>query len=383
MSSKPIDPPEPQRAPHDEADALRWGYSTGACATAAVKAAFRALAGGAWDDPVAIDLPRAPLAMRRPNFPLIDRDQGAGWASAAVEKDAGDDPDVTHGAIVRARVSWNAPGAGVRFLAGEGVGRVTKPGLPIPPGEPAINPAPREMIRAVIAETAQAFGAPQDLDVEIAIDGGADLAKRTWNPRLGIEGGLSILGTTGVVRPFSCAAWIASIHRGVDVARASGSPHVVGSTGATSEAAARAALDLPDWAYLDMGDFAGGLLKYLAKTASGGPIRRLTIAGGFGKLVKLSQGALDLHSKRSQVDFGRLADTVAALGGDAEATRRDAAAAAALEREGDALARAVADAARARVRTELRGAALAVSIMVVDRGGRIRALSLDPEDGPA
>ena len=128
---------------------------------------------------------------------------------------------------------------------------------------------------------------------------GARLAEKTWNPRLGIVGGLSILGTTGIVVPYSCAAWIASIHRGVDVARAVGLTHVVGATGDLSEKAARARLGLPDEAYLDMGDFVGGLLKYLKRH----PVERLTIAGGFAKIAKLAQGAMDLHSGRGSVDF--------------------------------------------------------------------------------
>jgi cobalt-precorrin-5B (C1)-methyltransferase len=147
------------------------------------------------------------------------------------------------------------------------------------------------------------------VDVEIAIPGGELLAAKTWNPRLGIIGGLSILGTTGIVHPFSCAAWIASIHRGVDVARAMGLRHVAGCTGSTSEDAVRAQYGLPLEAMLDMGDFAGGLLKYLRDH----PVPRVTIAGGFGKMVKLAQGALDLHSGRSQVDLDLLADLVPEL----------------------------------------------------------------------
>src|SRR5690606_21900034 len=142
------------------------------------------------------------------------------------------------------------------------------------------------------------------------------LAERTWTPRLGILGGLSILGTTGIVVPYSCAAWIHSIHRGIDVARALGLTHVVGSTGDASEKAAMAQLDLPLEAYLDMGDFAGGLLKYLKSH----PVERLTIAGGFAKLGKRAQGAMDLHSGRSSVDLGALADLLQAEGlGEAEA----------------------------------------------------------------
>ncbi len=237
-------------------------------------------------------------------FALAEFRSGDGWAEAGIIKDAGDDPDVTHGAMILARVRRGAPGSGVTFRAGPGVGIVTRPGLPIPPGEPAINPVPRRMMTEALIAIAACCDTPADFEVEISVPGGEALALRTWNPRLGIEGGLSILGTTGIVRPFSCAAWIASIHRGIDVARASGLAHAIGSTGATSEHAAQQHCGLPDHAMLDMGDFAGGMLKYLRRH----PIPRVTIAGGFGKLAKLAQGALDLHSARSQVDFTRLAE---------------------------------------------------------------------------
>ena len=155
-------------------------------------------------------------------------------------KDAGDDPDVTHGATIIATVKLAETNSGVTFRAGQGVGMVTKDGLPVAPGEPAINPVPRQMMTAVIAEVADLHGAPGDVEIEISVPGGEELALKTWNPRLGIVGGLSILGTTGIVNPFSCSAWIASIHRGIDVARAEGLRHVAGATGSTSEAAVKA-----------------------------------------------------------------------------------------------------------------------------------------------
>src|SRR6185312_10363152 len=157
---------------------------------------------------------------------------------------------VTHGALVIARVRRGDTTSGVTFQAGVGVGMVTKPGLPIPPGEPAINPVPRRMMREVV----EALAPGADVAITVSIPEGAKLAEKTWNPRLGIVGGLSILGTTGIVVPYSCAAWIASIHRGIDVARAMGLTHVVGATGDASERAARARLGLPEEAYLDMGD---------------------------------------------------------------------------------------------------------------------------------
>jgi cobalt-precorrin-5B (C1)-methyltransferase len=318
---------------------------------------------------VTITLPRG----EQPSFALAVEGRGEGWAMAGIVKDAGDDPDVTHGALVIARVRLAEAGSGVTFRAGEGVGTVTLAGLPVAPGEPAINPVPRRMMTEQIALLSAEHGAPGDVEIEISIPGGEALAAKTWNPRLGITGGLSILGTTGVVHPFSCSAWIHSIHSGIDVARAAGLTRVAGSTGSTSEATVRALYDLPDIALIDMGDFAGGLLKYLRAH----PIPRLTIAGGLGKLTKLAQGHLDLHSGRSQVSFDWLADTVATLGGTPETCAKAARANTALEvltladAEGLALGERVAAAARATAEATLRDAPVEVEIVVVDRQGEI------------
>lgn len=297
---------------------LRPGWTTGACATAATQAACRALFGEDFPDPVSIRLPRG----ETPSFPLALAERGEGWARAGIVKDAGDDPDVTHGATIIATLRRGAPGSGITFLAGAGVGTVTKPGLPLAPGQPAINPVPRRLMSAEVVEIAARHGQPADIAIEIAVPGGERLAQATWNPRLGILGGLSILGTTGVVVPYSCAAWIHSIQRGIDVARATGQTHVVAAVGNTSEKAALALTGLPPDAVIDMGDFAGGMLKYLRRH----PVARVTIAGGFAKLAKLAAGAMDLHSKRSQVDPHRLAAQLRALGAaEAVAVRAEAA----------------------------------------------------------
>src|SRR3954463_4057120 len=253
---------------------LRRGWTTGACATAAAKAAFEALLTGRFPDPVEIVLPKG----QRPSFALARTERSDVQATAGIIKDAGDDPDVTHLALVLATVRRLPEGSGVQFRAGSGVGTVTRAGLPIPPGEPAINPVPRQMMRDAISEVAGRYGAAPDVEITISIPNGAEIAKQTWNPRLGIEGGLSILGTTGIVNPYSCSAWIASIHRGIDVIRAAGLDHAAACTGSTSEAAVARRYALPDYAYIDMGDFAGGVLKYLRHH----PIPRLTLAGGFG-----------------------------------------------------------------------------------------------------
>jgi cobalt-precorrin-5B (C1)-methyltransferase len=348
---------------------LRRGWTTGACATAAVKAAYTALLTGRFPDPVVITLPGG----ETPAFALALEGKGEDWAEAGVIKDAGDDPDVTHGAMIVACVRRSDTAAGVRFKAGAGVGTVTRPGLPVKVGEPAINPVPRQMMQAVVEALAEAHGDSGDVEIEIAIPGGEALATRTWNPRLGIKGGLSILGTTGIVKPFSCAAWIASIHRGIDVARAAGFTHIAGATGSTSEAAVQSLYGLPLEALIDMGDFVGGMLKYVREH----PVPRVTVAGGFGKISKMAQGAMDLHSGRSQVDFDWLAARVAALGGDESSAEQVRRANTAMEAEvvartiGLPLADAVARAAREAGAAMLKGADVALDIVVVDRSGQV------------
>lgn len=334
---------------------LRRGWTTGACATAATKAALTALLTGRFPDPVEITLPKG----ERVSFVLAREERGADWARAGIIKDAGDDPDVTHGALVLATVRLQSEG--VTFKAGEGVGTVTKPGLPVAVGDPAINPVPRQMMTQVAAD----FGT--GAEIEISIPGGAALAEKTWNPRLGIVGGLSVLGTTGIVNPFSCAAWIASIHRGIDVARAMGLTHVAGCTGSTSEDAVRAHFRLPLEAMLDMGDFAGGVLKYLRLH----PVPRVTIGGGFGKISKLAQGAMDLHSGRSQVDFDWLAARVPEH--LHQAVRSANTAQHVLELAGEGLAQRVAEEALVQTRAVLGDAPVLADVIITDRAGRIIA----------
>ena len=348
---------------------LRTGWTTGACATAATKAALSALITGTFPDPVSIRLPRG----EEPAFALTQESLEHGVATAGIVKDAGDDPDVTHGLTVMASVRFSAPGSGIRFVAGDGVGTVTKAGLPLPVGEPAINPVPRAMITAEVEALCTAHGRPADIEVTISIPGGATVAQQTWNPRLGIVGGLSVLGTTGVVHPFSCAAWIHSIHRGVDVARAEGLTHLLGATGSTSEKAGQELYGLPEGALIDMGDFAGGLLKYVRAH----PVARLTIAGGFAKLTKLAQGAMDLHSARSQVDMGFLESLIVPESLTHPLKEQIQNANTALEvleltrENGIDLPPIVAARARDAALGILRGAPVDIDIVVTDRKGKI------------
>ncbi|MEV0602166.1 cobalt-precorrin-5B (C(1))-methyltransferase [Streptomyces sp. NPDC050315] len=361
---------------------LRPGWTTGACATAAATAAYTALLTGDFPDPVTITLPKG----QTPAFALAVEElaeDGPGKApgepsgrraTAGVVKDAGDDPDVTHGALVRVTARALPPGSGVVFKAGPGVGTVTRPGLPLDVGEPAINPVPRQMMRDHLTQVAARHGGGEaDVELTVSVDHGEEIARSTWNPRLGILGGLSILGTTGIVVPYSCSAWIDSIRRGVDVARAAGRTHVAGCTGSTSEKTVVAEYGLPEDALLDMGDFAGAVLKYIRRH----PVERLTICGGFAKLSKLAAGHLDLHSARSQVDKGFLAE-LARQGGADEALATEVAAAntglAALQlcaAAGVALGDLVAATARDQALEVLRGAPVAVDVICIDRAGNV------------
>lgn len=350
---------------------LRRGWTTGCCATAATRAAFERLVGGQFPDPVTVTLPGG----QTPAFALATTATGDGWARAGVVKDAGDDPDVTHGALILATVRPAAVGAGLVFRAGPGVGTVTRPGLPLSVGEPAINPVPRAMIAQTLDEARAILGGPEDIEVEISVENGEKLAERTLNGRLGILGGLSILGTTGIVVPFSCAAWIASIQRGIDVARASGFTHVAASTGNTSEQAVKTLHGLDDIQLIDMGDFVGGTLKYLRKA----PVRRVTLALGFAKGVKLGQGLLDLHSKRGSVDLAALSAIVADLGGSHELIQSIGGANTALEAltlchaAGIPIAAAVAERGLATAAAVIAGHGMELEVVLFDRSGGLLA----------
>jgi cobalt-precorrin-5B (C1)-methyltransferase len=350
---------------------LRRGWTTGTCAAAASCAAYEALLTGEFPDPVSVRLPGG----ARPGFALALQERGSDFARAGIVKDAGDDPDVTHGAVIISTVRLGPAGSSVVFQAGPGVGTVTRAGLPLPPGEPAINPVPRAMIRDAIAEVAALHGAAGDVVVEISVPGGEKIAERTLNGRLGIVGGLSILGTTGIVVPYSCAAWIHSIYRGIDVARGMDLDHVAGSTGTTSEAAVQKLHSLHEVALIDMGDFVGGMLKYLRRH----PVPKVTIAGGMGKMTKLGQGLLDLHSRRGDVDLDWLAARTLEAGGASElaAHVRNANTA----KEAFELANAaginvgagVAEAAWATAAKALRDCDIALEIVIFDRTGQLLA----------
>ena len=286
---------------------LRSGLTTGSCATATSLAAARLLLGGIHADAVEIVLPKGKHVKMRLEFCR----RTAQGAEAGTIKDAGDDPDVTHGALLFSHVRLiDEPG--VRFIAGRGVGTVTRPGLVLEVGEPAINPVPRKMINDHLGRLAEDSGYAGGFEVTVNVEGGEALALKTMNPRLGILGGLSILGTSGIVRPFSCAAYIASIHQGIDVATTNGYQHVAACTGNASEDTMRRVYNLPEIALIEMGDFVGAVLKHVRKV----PVEKLSLCGGFGKISKLAAGHMDLHSRHSSIDLPQLAEWAAAIGAD-------------------------------------------------------------------
>jgi cobalt-precorrin-5B (C1)-methyltransferase len=229
-----------------------------------------------------------------------------------VIKDAGDDPDVTHGLEIQATVSWGEV-PGITLKGGEGVGMVTKPGLPIPVGEPAINPVPRRLIvGAVVAEAGRRID-ERGLAVTIRVPGGEEVAKQTMNPKLGILGGISILGTSGIVKPFSASAYRASIYIELKMAAHNGVRHAVLTTGKRSETYAQGRYpDLPEYSFVQVGDHIDYGLKQVRRLR----FERVTLSSMIGKVSKLAQGRMQTHVSRGEVDLVFLAGMAAGLGAD-------------------------------------------------------------------
>ena len=285
--------------------ALRTGWTTGTCAAAATKAALTALVTGAVQTAVEIALPSG----RRVGFAVERCELTAGrQAQAVVVKDAGDDPDVTNGANLTATVSWRDE-AGLELSGGDGVGTVTKLGLGLALGGPAINDTPRRMIGYSVAEVVdlERFG----VTVVISVPDGQKMARKTTNARLGILGGISILGTTGIVRPFSTASWRASVVQAVSVLAAQGEATLVLCTGGRTEYAARTLLpDLDEVCFVEVGDFTGAALR----EAVAGGLGEVVFVGMAGKLTKLASGVLMTHYTRSKVDTDLLASITRVAG---------------------------------------------------------------------
>lgn len=278
---------------------LREGYTTGACATAATKAALTALITGIRQTEATIYLPVG----RKVTFAIEACEIHGESAKATVIKDGGDDPDATHGAAIVSTVSW-AEQPGIHLDGGKGVGRVTKSGLPVPVGEAAINPVPRKMIHETAHEVLEQYGISRGVNVIISVPNGEEIAKKTLNARLGIIGGISILGTRGIVVPFSTSAYRASIIQAIQVAKANGCDHVVITTGGRSEKFAMQQYPhLPEEAFIEMGDFVGFTLKQCKRLG----IKTVSMVGMMGKFSKVAQGVMMVHSKGAPVDFAFLA----------------------------------------------------------------------------
>lgn len=295
---------------------LRTGYTTGSCASAAAKAAVQALLTGEIVTEATIHLPVG----RDVTF-QVNRCQ---WSedgcqvTCSVIKDGGDDPDVTHGAEICSTVWRDADesATGVRIVGGFGVGTVTRPGTGIEVGEPAVTRVPRRMIADAVGQAATDQGLNKDTAfvVQLSVPGGDEIAKKTTNSRLGVLNGISILGSTGVVQPFSTAAWRASVHLAIDVAATNEVPYVVLSTGTRSEEYARRHLDLPDMAYIEAGIFSGPAMKRCVMREIG----RAAHVGMVGKLSKMAMGYFVTHVAGNQVDTGFLADLAGQCGASEE-----------------------------------------------------------------
>jgi cobalt-precorrin-5B (C1)-methyltransferase len=282
---------------------LRTGFSTGSAAAAAAQGALRELLGLPCPERVQVSLPGGGCL----TLPLLRHGRCGSQGEALVVKDAGDDPDVTHGAEIGARVRLLGPGSGETLIlrGGEGVGRVTKPGLPVAVGEPAINPVPRRILHQDLATVWQMSGSglPMRLEVEIFVRRGEEIARRTLNARLGILGGISILGTTGLVRPFSHQAYRATMVAGLKVARATGLTHGVFSTGGKSEEHLRKLLPhMREEGFVQMGDY----VRFALKAAVSLGFTQLTVGAFFGKALKMAQGFGQTHASRGSINLREL-----------------------------------------------------------------------------
>lgn len=289
---------------------LRTGFTTGTSATAASKAALLAIIRQAKIDAVKVKLPKGEM-----EIPISSCEFAKSQAKCSVIKDGGDDPDVTHGAEIVAELSLSDSINEVRIDGGKGVGIVTKPGLGLEINKPAINPVPRKMIEGNLREVAKEILAHGGIRVVISVPKGRELGPKTDNPRIGILNGISILGTSGIVIPFSTAAYAASIRQNIDVALAMGDSILVLATGGRSEDFAKKLISLPEHCFVQMGDFAGYTIRQCAQK----PVKKAYIVGFIGKLAKMAAGAKQTHVKGSKVDMVFLAELAGRCGADRDA----------------------------------------------------------------
>jgi cobalt-precorrin-5B (C1)-methyltransferase len=288
----------------------REGFTTGTAAAAAAKAACMVLLEQSWPETVSVQLP-IPRVLE---IPINTLEWDNSRACCGVIKDAGDDPDVTHGAEVFACVR-RVPERGIHIRGGRGIGVVTQRGLELPVGSPAINPVPQRMIRQSVAQVLGSEQPDPGIEVTITVPNGEELAKRTFNARIGIVSGISILGTTGVVRAMSTAAWRASVLQAIDVAAANSVKHIVLTTGGRTESFARRLYpDLPEMAFVQMGIFTGASLQRAAERG----VPCVSLCGMIGKLSKIAAGKMQTHVAGNQVDCAFLAQLAQELCADPE-----------------------------------------------------------------
>ena len=299
--------------PSGKKSSLRTGFTTGTCAAATTKAALSMLINGKRLSNVSVSLPKGKQMTVNISWSKYDNDKSV---TAAAIKDGGDDPDVTNGAEICAKVSLLDTPDNIIIDGGKGVGRVTKPGLGLEIGKPAINPTPLKMINQAIDEVLGELKNRYGVSVIISVPKGEQIAKKTDNPRLGIIGGISILGTTGIVIPYSTASFAASIRQSIDVSRAMGSDSVILTTGGRSEDFARSIYgnSIADHAYIQIGDFIGFAIKQCALKK----IKKAYVVGFIGKLTKMAMGIKQTHVKGSHVDMNFLAKLASRCGADSE-----------------------------------------------------------------
>ena len=282
---------------------LRTGYTTGTSASAATKAALLALILSQTHNTIEVTLPKGKIAKLK--IAWIKYSQNNQSVTSAVIKDGGDDPDVTHGAEICSTVTFTNEKGQIEIDGGLGVGRVTRPGLGLEIGHAAINPVPKKMIEQVVLDIAKSILEDKGIKVVISVPKGIELAKKTDNPRLGIVGGISILGTTGIVFPYSTASFAASIRQGLDVAISLGTTVVVLTTGGRSEDYIKNIYkSLPEYAFVQMGDFSG----YTIKQCSNRNLKKIIIAGFIGKLTKMAMGIKQTHVRGSHISMDYLAN---------------------------------------------------------------------------
>ena len=293
---------------------MKTGYTTGSSATAAAKAGLQAIINQEKIQEISIRLPKGSFV----KIPVHSCHFDSANATCSVIKDGGDDPDVTHGAEIIVEVSFTKKINEIRIDGGEGVGIVTKPGLGLEINEPAINPVPKKMIIENLREIGGEVLEKKGIRIVISVPKGRELGPKTDNPRIGIKDGISILGTSGIVFPFSTASYAASIRQNLDVSMAMGDDTVVLTTGGRSEDFAKKIVDLPEHCFVQMGDFSGYTIQQCGKKN----IKKAYVVGFIGKLAKMAAGVKQTHVKGSKVDMGFLAE-LAKKAGAAEAVIKD------------------------------------------------------------